>query len=260
VRVACNTVLYTVHQLEGAIQELTDAGYQGIELQPHLTSLLMSDPRMVEPLLASRELRVSAVMVGYLFDDETLRRNRLGVELAQTLGAERLIILPPKPEMADVELFGELVRQLASHSAEAGVGLSIHHHAGTVLDTPDRIAAFLADSGDGTVGLCLDPAHYALFADDEADAAARYAAAVNYVHVKDLARRAGDLGFVPSVNNAQQSFRQPGDGVLDLPGVLEALRSGGYDGWLSVEIENFYRPRVEAIASSRRYLEALAYA
>jgi inosose dehydratase len=260
-RLAFNTVLYRPNELEVAVAEISDAGYAAIELQPHLTLPLLQDVARRDALkiaLETHSLRVAALMCGYLHDAASLERNVATVALAGSLDAGHLIVLPPRPEMCSASDFADLLAKLAEVCAASGVIAAVHHHAGTIVDTPDAIEGFLERTSHSAIGLCFDIAHYALFADDEGAAAGRFAARTSYVHVKDLARRSGELGFVPGVRNAQQSFRVTGDGVLAVGTVLSALRAGGYESWFSVEVENFYRTRVDsARVSLDRVVEAL---
>ncbi len=47
--------------------------------------------------------------------------------------------------------------------------------------------------------------------------------------------RAGDCSFLDAV--VAGVFTVPGDGCVDFPGVLAALRDAGYGGWLVVEAD-----------------------
>lgn len=251
---AFNTVLYAPDHLPDALEEVAAAGYDGIELQPHFTLPLIegsaADRARFAAELNDRGLRLSATMSGYLRDRQTLSANLSAASLAKELGGGHIILLPPQPSMCGWDEFAGLLGELVAGCGDLGVAVAVHHHAGTIVDTPERIERFADElAGDG-VGLCFDVAHYALFADDEVEAARRLGGAIDYVHLKDLVRRHGELEFVPGVRNAQQSFRVYGDGVLDLDGVLGSLRDGGYQGWLSVEVENFYRSRTDSAARS----------
>jgi inosose dehydratase len=254
---AFNTVLYPRGHLLEAVAEVSAAGYAGLELQPQHTLQLLVDPELRSTFaeaLAAAGLQVAAVMVGYLRDAATLEQNVAAAQLGHELGTERLVVLPPQPWMCSPDAFADLARELGAACTELGIEVAVHHHAGTVLDTPQRIDAFAARRPHAAVGLCFDVAHYALFADDEARAAERLAPVINYVHVKDLVARTAALPFVPDVRNAQMSFRVVGDGTLEIGATVQRLRSAGYDGWLSVEVENFYRDRPD---SARRSIEFL---
>lgn len=259
---AFNTVLYRRSELAPAVAEIAGTGYAALELQPHLTVPLLDDPAAVASLTAlldAERLRVAAVMCGYLFDAASLALNLKTTKLAKKLGAPCLIVLPPRPEMCSAEGFDVLLRELGDEAGALEVAVAVHHHAGTIVDDAPAIDRFLERTAHPAVGLCFDVAHYALFADDEVDAAKRYAPRTIYVHVKDLARRSGELGFEPGVRNAQQSFRVTGDGLLEMTKTLTALRDGGFGGYFSAEVENFYRSRADSLATSHnRILGALA--
>ena len=48
---------------------------------------------------------------------------------------------------------------------------------------------------------------------------------IPYIHLKDI--------------DAQGAFVPLGDGVLDIPGVVDVLRETGYDGWITVETDGW---------------------
>ena len=51
---------------------------------------------------------------------------------------------------------------------------------------------------------------------------------------------AGRIGHVHAVDNNRGA---PGDGHLDFPSIIAALRDAGYDGYLSVETQPEKQPR-----------------
>jgi inosose dehydratase len=255
---ASTAILYTARHLGEAVSDLSEAGYEGIELQPHHALKLAGDAAARAQLseqMKAAGLVLAAAMPGYLSDRASLEVAARVAGLVAELGGAHLLVLPARHGACEFEEFVELLGALAGECEQAGVAAAVHHHAGTIVDTPERIDDLLGRPLPSNVGLCFDVAHYALFADDEADAARRYAAATRYVHVKDLSHRSGQLGFVPGARNGQQSFRVPGDGVLDVSGAIRELVDAGYDGWLSLETENFYRSPTDALALGRAYME-----
>lgn len=249
-RFSSTTVLYARGHLGEALEELSHAGYSGVELQPHHTRVLMADEEeraRFREALSRHGQAVAAVMSGYLWDEATAHAHLLAIDLAAELGCDRIVVLPPQSHMADLGRFQRLLLEVAEVASDHGVRLAVHHHAGTVIDTAPKIDAFLGSVAHPSVGLCFDTAHYALFADDEVDAVEKLAGRISHVHLKDLVCRASELAFVPDMLNGQQSFRVPGDGVLDLAACLRVLRDLEYDGWVSVELENFSRARLESL-------------
>lgn len=53
------------------------------------------------------------------------------------------------------------------------------------------------------------------------------------------------------------AFHPLGRGTVDLPGVIAVLGDAGYDGWATIELNEFAGPPAEAATESLRYLEPL---
>jgi inosose dehydratase len=122
---------------------------------------------------------------------------------------------------------------------ELNMRVVMHHHAGTFIETPAEVDRFLAETDPETVGLLLDTGHYAYGGGDSVELLHRHGSRVRYVHLKDA--RAAELQHVresqASMSDAwgRGVFCPLGEGVIDFPRVIEALRSNGYSGWLIVE-------------------------
>ncbi|WP_210495316.1 sugar phosphate isomerase/epimerase [Patulibacter sp. SYSU D01012] len=261
-RLALTTVLYAPGELPAALDDLRAAGGQGLELQPHHTHRLLDgtdDPGALVDAAAAAGVGVAAVMCGFLHDEASLDAHRRTATLAARLGADVIPILPPPPGRGTLAELAGLLDALAADAGPLGVRLAVHHHAATIVEGPAQIDELLGLVAPEVAGLCFDTAHYALYADDEADAARRYAARTTHVHVKDLVRRRADLGYVPDGRTGARAFRLPGDGVLDVLPAVRALHEEGYAGWAALEIENFLRPRdVSASLGLERTRGALA--
>lgn len=261
-RLALTTVLYAEGELPAAVEDLRAAGGAGLELQPHHTRRLLDgrdDPGALVGAAEAAGVRLAAVMSGYLRDDATLDAHRRTATLAARLEAEVIPVLPPPAGTGSLAELADRLRALADHAGPLGVRLAVHHHAATIVEGPAQIDELLGLVDAEVAGLCFDVAHYALYADDEVDAARRYAARTTHVHVKDLVRRRAELGYVPDARTGARAFRLPGEGVLDVLGAVRALHEEGYAGWAALEIENFLRPRdVSASLGLERTRGALA--
>ena len=114
------------------------------------------------------------------------------------------------------------------------------------------MAAWL-DRGPENLRLLWDSAHYypygANYPDgDVTDGIERFADDIAYVHLKDVDPPADFTAHVESLTAAEfhldnvinyfRAFTDLGDGVLDLAGVHDALAAVGYDGHVTIEIED----------------------
>ena len=151
--------------------------------------------------------------------------------------------LSARPQLADDRWsqFGERLTAVADHLAGRGVPMSYHHHMGTVIQTEDEIDRLMGTTGPA-VGLLLDTGHLTYAGGDPSALARRHASRINHVHCKDVRpgglldrAQAKDWSFLEAI--VEGVFTVPGDGIIDFPAVLGALRDGEYEGWLVVEAD-----------------------
>ncbi len=151
-----------------------------------------------------------------------------------------------------------LLGELAT-TAPDGVKVTFHPHTATFIEAPDEVDALAGRLAGTGAGICLDVGHFIVGGGDPVTALRDYGELVTHVHVKDvdpavLARlRAGEIdGFMGAVR--ERIFTEPGNGMLDLGGVLVALGARDYPGWLMVEQDSSWLPPVDA---ARIGMEAL---
>jgi inosose dehydratase len=165
---------------------------------------------------------------------------------------------PRWPERAFDDLAGVL-RTLVGLAPE-GIRVAFHPHTATWIEAPDEVAALASRLPATGAGLCLDVGHYLVGGGDPVEAIGRYGDLVTHVHVKDVdgevlrRLRSGEIdGFGAAVR--ERIFTEPGNGILDLSGVLRALDGIGFAGWLMVEQDSSWLPPAEAAMVGRRVVE-----
>lgn len=242
--------------LETCLAEARQAGFSGIEMGgkfPRTASAL-------RPLMARHGLTlVSGWYDGRLLD-LGLEREWQAVQSHLTLLRDmacRHVIYADTSRRSDGDLFAPLSRRpvlaadewplygtaltaLAERMRSFGVAMAFHHHMGTVVETDSEIDRLMAETG-AAVGLLLDSGHSAFAGGDPVALARRHGHRVGHVHCKDTrpailddARRR-DGSFMQAVLDGV--FTVPGDGAVDFPAILAALRDVDYSGWLIVEAE-----------------------
>jgi sugar phosphate isomerase/epimerase len=131
---------------------------------------------------------------------------------------------PPRNQRDDRKVLVEALLELADHAAREGVWLAIepiNRYEDYMVNRLDQ-AVSLAEEVERALGLdsvrvCADLFHMNIEEDDLAAAIRAAGPRIAHVHVDDTNRL------------------QPGAGHMDFAGVLEALRSIGYDDWLTFE-------------------------
>jgi inosose dehydratase len=140
---------------------------------------------------------------------------------------------------------------------ELGVKLALHVDFLSPLRSIDDLGALLDRTN---AGLALDSAELAIAGMDPVAVAQRYGERVAHVHLKDARETVGDdaetanaekhvlLGGGP--RGIERWFWELGEGTVDVPGTVAALRERGYDGWWIVESDQSPAPPESALLNA----------
>ena len=135
------------------------------------------------------------------------------------------------------------MNRLAELAAEKGMKVSLHHHMGTGIQTPEEVDRFMEMTNDD-VYLLFDTGHmyFSEGTQESVDAIIdKHVDRIVHVHLKDV--REGVLktlkeekwSFLKGVNEGV--FTIPGDGVVDFDHTFDVLAKVEYEGWMVVEAE-----------------------
>jgi inosose dehydratase len=245
---------------ERFLDELTEVGYEYVELGPH--GYLPTDAARLSDELARRGLQVAGgTMHGFsgLHRPEELpaivAQTRKVAELTAALGGRHLVFVPVpgyrddttgaylEPANLTDDEWRALVRSTDELgrivSEEYGVRLEFHPHADSHVETREHVDRFLADTDPRYVSLCLDTGHLAYRQADSSSVIRDHPDRVGYVHIKQMdpllvAEAAEkDLAFGQAV--ARGASCEPPRGVPDIPSVVEALTALDRDLFVVVE-------------------------
>jgi inosose dehydratase len=237
----------TAGDTETALREIAEIGYEGVEL---FDGDLLHFPGDLGSLLESTELALIATYVGgsYIYPDtleEELWRVAQAAPAAGALGAEHLVVgggarrYDRPPTNHDYDALAHALDRVAALATQHGLRASYHPHLTTIAETPEEIAKVF----DRTpIGFCPDTAHLAAAGGDVRELVARYRDRVHYVHLKDLTRE-------------PFAFEPLGRGELDLRALLDDLRSSGFDGWITTELDSYDGPPAEAARESHAFVK-----
>jgi len=276
---------------EAVLSAVAEAGYDGIDLGP-VGFLGRGDG--LRRALAAHGLGLAGGYVELPLSDPARLRDAWG-ELDATLDQFDAVAdtayPPPRPTLAhaptaereahpgraardpSIRMSPAAWSSFAVGIAEAldrcrgrGYDPTFHPELGTLVEAQIEIEQLLEATD---IGLCLDTGHLLAAGGDPVAVVNRWAARINQVHVKDarLDRMEEIVGRNESVDAVWSGgvFCALGDGDLDLPGVLEALRATGYRGWIVVEQDALpggagaFEATVRAQQENRRVLARLGY-
>ena len=234
--------------VEQALADIASAGYEGCELFDGNIAAFADDLTRLRDLLAANDLTLVATYSGanFVFRDvlgDELWRIERTAAMAAELGAEHLVVGGGAVRAGgrdgdDLQRLAEALGEVETIASRYGLTPSYHPHLGTIVEDEDSLHALMALT---TIGLCPDTAHIAAGGADPVQIVQQYGARIPYVHLKDWSARA-------------QRFLPLGVGDLDLTGVTTALDQHGYDGWITVELDDYDGPPVEAARISAAFL------
>jgi inosose dehydratase len=245
-------LFYLAHgTTESALRDVAAAGYSGVELFDGNLIEFTDRPEELRQLLDAVGLQLVAVYSGanFIFPeilDEELWRIAKAATLAASLGAEHLVVGGGAQRSTgvadgDYAALAAGLERVVALAAEHGLAASYHPHLSTIVETPAQLEQVMNRS---RINFCPDTAHLVAGGGDPAALIQRYADRVLYVHLKDF--RAEPFGFLPI-----------GQGDIDFSAIVETLARIGYDGWLTVELDEYAGPPLEAARWSREQLASL---
>jgi len=240
-----NLFYRTFGDIQRAIAEIGEAGYQAIELFDG--NLVEFEGKLSElrKWLDDAGLSLLAVYSGgnFIFPEileEELWRLRKAADLGVELGAKHLVVGGGAKRIvpATGEDYGRLAAtldQIAELAEKRGLLAHYHPHLTTMAETPEQIRKIFALS---RICFCPDTAHLAAGGGDPAKLILEHANRIQYVHLKDFRR--DPFAFLPL-----------GKGDLDMNAILEALITIKYEGWIAVELDAYENPKAGAEISMR---------
>ncbi len=165
------------------------------------------------------------------------------IRLAKLLGIDHVITTEghPKTSFSDdlttserILLIREKLYTPVRWAEELGVKLLIETH-GIVTDSVAAMGDLLESLGHGdSVGICLDTGTRWLGGAEPVEYIRAFGERVAHVHWKDMpAEMEADRGAVYGTGMGAIAL---GDGVIDLPPIVQALQDVGFDGHTTLEI------------------------
>lgn len=244
---------------EQCISEMALAGFTGSEVG----NKYPKDTKVLKKALGLRGLQICNAWFSTYFTikdekaviEEFIRHRDFLYEMgAKVIGCSEqghsiqgleLPIYEEKPIFTDEE-WNRLIKgynRLAELAEEKGMKVSLHHHMGTGIQTPEEIDRFM-ESTEDNVYLLFDTGHI-YFSEGKQEAVDnlidKYIDRIVHIHLKDVRRevlervKAERWSFLKSVREGV--FTVPGDGIINFDHVFDVIGKSGFEGWLVVEAE-----------------------
>jgi inosose dehydratase len=242
-----------------AMEDIAALGYPGIQLRAN-TLKEFPDPKQLAAKLAAQRLTFVALSSGLVEinpakEKDTIETNVAHAKYLAEAGGKYLQLIAafgPQASATDADLhrLGRLMTEIGKQAAAFGVQAGFHNHMGTIGQTPAAVDTIMAAVDPKYVKLQLDTAHYFQGGGDPAAAIRKYKRELLFLHLKDV---------TPATNRYGYRFVELGQGKLDFPAVIAAIKEVNFQGWAVIELDGPTPGRTpkESAAISKEYLEKL---
>jgi sugar phosphate isomerase/epimerase len=183
---------------------------------------------------------------------------------------------PSIPKAETFETFKKVYPKVVAHAEKVGVNIAIEPWPGgrpyyaNLGCSPESLRLIFAACPSPNLGICYDPSHFVRLQIDYQRVLHEFGDRVRHVHLKDTEilpeklYESGNLGeaYANSYVCGEGWWRYaiPGEGEVDWNFVVRRLEEVGYDGVLSVELEDHHfwqTPELqqEGLLRSKNYVE-----
>ena len=243
-QIAINSVSTKADSMEQTLAAYAAASFRQVEFAIPQIKEWLGEGRTVadfKALLDQHALRCvggfEAVALCFADEAERAANHDLHVpnaELLDELGGGVLVVGsdgPPEPSVEALSVVGRTLRGLIERFPPS-VSIAVEFNWSPLIRSL-RGAASVAEAADHPrVGILFDLAHYHCTASKFEDLTEQVVGRILHVHVDDMRDKPGDLC------NCNSDRVLPGEGCLDVAGILGHLEQFGYTGNFAIEMFN----------------------
>ena len=176
--------------------------------------------------------------------------------LLAELGASVLVVGTDGPEGLNpnskpIERIAEVFGELSGRLADTGVTLCIEFNWSPIVKSFRTAAEIARRSEASNVGVLFDLAHYHCTPTKLAELNKENVKKICHVHVDDMRDKPAEL------SNCNSDRVLPGQGCLDVKGILDLIEMNGYEGYFSIEMFSEELWAMPVNEASRRMYESL---
>lgn len=238
--------------LEKILKEITQIGYEGVEVFDYDLEPYYNQSSKFEALLGRYNLELTSVYVEVPFIkeekiDEEMKKALKAAEFMLSFGTKHMIAGPgPMPEgglkKEKYKLMADSLNKLGKQCLKKGVNICFHPHVGGTVENREQIGLIFELTNPNYVFFVPDTGHLAKGGSDPCEVVRTYLDRIRFVHLKDM---------------KDSTFVELGRGDIDNKGVMEIIKETGYSGWVLPEIPVREGTPAESAIVSYDFLKAL---
>jgi sugar phosphate isomerase/epimerase len=269
---AFSTNAFRKFSFSNAAQIISNAGYSGMEIMcdtPHAfpDDLSETDIQRIKEILNRNHLEISnlnAFMMcaikdfhhpSWIEEDESFRQIRIKytldcIDLAAKLGAKTISTEPGgplntmDPETA-IQVFADGLQQALAHAREKDILILIEPEPDLLIQTSDEFLAFNDAFNHPNLALNFDIGHFFCMKEDPVEMVIKLKDHTKHYHLEDIPE------------NLEHRHIMPGEGGINIKGVLDTIKKTGYKGYITVELYPYLDEPGVAAARAKNYIKEI---
>ncbi|MBI1910764.1 MAG: sugar phosphate isomerase/epimerase [Deltaproteobacteria bacterium] len=272
-KLAFSSNAFRRYSLSDAIGILSLIGYSGIEIMadvPHAYPLYMTNKELsrITSSLKRHKMAVSNINAfmlhaegdtyhpSWIEKDPAKRSKRIKhtlncIDLAERLGATTISTEPGGPlEDMDFDeglrLFKQGLLEVEDAARKGGVKILIEPEPGLLIENSRQFLSLYNELDRNVFGLNFDIGHFFCVNEDCPFPINKLKDMTHHFHLEDIAR------------SREHYHLMPGDGAIDIQGVLRTIKDTGYKGFVTVELYTYEQDPIDAAYKALNYINALA--
>lgn len=267
-RLCMETGTFQRHPMEKALAEIRRAGYRYVELNPDLFKpheATRTDIKRLKELLDENGLRPAAVLPLYSLANpdesarlEAVEKWKRSIRASKELGAEKLtseMTGDPKEPGRSRDAFKRSMDALVPLLEEADLTVCFEPHPGDFIESSNGAVDLIREIGSPQVAYLYCMPHTFYLGDDIRRMIVYAGATLGHVHVGDTLRP--DRIIQAGAGGRPHNHMIPGWGEVDFEAAFAALKSIGYDGYLSAALFSHLDEPTNAARETREKVEEM---
>ncbi len=271
-KIAVHLITWGADDWKRGLKEAQELGYTACETFTHTAMEYQDDPEGFLDLLGEYDMALSALYAGAMegdFHDPDARDDIVdsNAEVAAFLaeiGTDHIVFGPGSrpddgPSDHDLQIAAETIDAAAARCIDLGVTPCVHPHMYTEIQDRHEIDYIMEHTDDDVVFLCPDSAHLHKAGMDPAEVIRDHGDRVAYAHLKDVTPEDEDAQAetfdMDRHDEALPIFCELGLGLVDFAELMAAYDDIGYEGWLTVEIDQSTSTPRQSLEICRDFVE-----
>jgi sugar phosphate isomerase/epimerase len=269
---AFSTNAFKRYSLEDSIKEIGSIGYEGVEILcdiPHLFPPLVSKQRLsrLNKLLERQCLKVSNLnaftlsAVSDVYHPSWIETDMHSTDIrilhtinclkaARLLGAKNISTEGGGPLTANaserkdlVKLFVKNIEHALKIAETEKIRILVEPEPGLIIENSSQITEFLNSFDSKSIGMNCDLGHFFCVGEDPAKVIYQLADYIGHIHLADIS------------SDREHYHLLPGTGSINFKDIFDAIRSIGYQGFVTVELYTYENNPIEAARLAYEYLQ-----